>query len=63
MTEANDTAGMIYQNLIDAGFDQQTAETCMSIVKKGSCVEMLPILSKQRVSLLSTVHSDRKSVV
>lgn len=33
MAEANDTAGMIYQNLIDAGCDKQTTEKCMSAIK------------------------------
>lgn len=36
MAEANDTAGLIYQNLIDAGCYKQTTEKCMAIAKKGS---------------------------
>lgn len=34
MAEANDVYGNIYQNLIDAGCDQQTAEQCMVFVKE-----------------------------
>ncbi|MFR9200190.1 MAG: hypothetical protein ACLVML_05130 [Candidatus Gastranaerophilaceae bacterium] len=34
MAEANDTAGLIYQNLIDAGCYKQTTEKCMAIAKK-----------------------------
>jgi hypothetical protein len=29
MAEANDLYGSIYQNLLDAGRDQQTTEQCM----------------------------------
>lgn len=29
MAEANDMYGSIYQNLLDAGCDQQTADQCM----------------------------------
>lgn len=62
MAEANDIAGMIYQNLIDAGCDQMTAQKCMSMVKKGSCAEMLPILSQHRESLLAMVHFGQKQI-
>ena len=34
MAEANDMYGSIYQNLLDAGCDQQTAEQCMVLVKE-----------------------------
>lgn len=62
MAEANDTAGMIYQNLIDAGCDQETTDQCMSIVRKGSYSELLPILSRHRASLLGTVHAGQKQI-
>lgn len=62
MAEANDTTGIIYQNLIDAGCDKQTIEQCMSIVRKGTYVEMLPLLSQYRASLLLTVRSGQKQI-
>lgn len=62
MAEGNDTAGLIYQNLIDAGCDQQTTEKCMTIVKQGSCAEMLPILSQHRTDLLRRVHFGQKQI-
>lgn len=62
MTELNDTYGRIYENLIDAGCDEQTTEKCMSIVKSGRYLEMLPILSQHRKILLDMVHSGQKKI-
>lgn len=62
MAEANDTVGLIYQNLIDAGCDQQTMEKCMAIVKKGSYAEMLPLLSQHRAALLGAVRFGQKQI-
>lgn len=62
MAEANDTAGIIYQNLIDAGCDKHTMEICMSIVQTESYTEMLPVLSLHRATLLSTVHCGQKQI-
>lgn len=42
MAEANDMYGSIYQNLIDAGCDRQTAEQCMVFAKGGQFTDMLP---------------------
>ena len=39
MAEANDVYRSIYQNLIDAGCDQQTAEQCMVFAKEGRFTE------------------------
>lgn len=62
MAEANDTVGIIYQNLIDAGCDKQTTKKCMSIVEKGSYAEMLPILSQYRASLLGAVRFRQRQI-
>ena len=62
MAEANDTTGIIYQNLIDAGCDKQTIGQCMSIVQKGTYIEMLPILSQYRTDLLYTVRTGQKQI-
>lgn len=62
MAEANDTSGIIYQNLIDAGCDKQTADYCMSIVRKGTYSELLPILSRYRTGLLGAVRSGQKQI-
>lgn len=62
MAEANDIAGMIYQNLIDAGCDQKTTQKCMSMVNKGNYSEMFLILMQHRESLLAMVHFGQKQI-
>lgn len=62
MAEATDTLEIIYQNLIDAGCDEQLTEQCMSFVKKGDAYGMLPILKKYRSSLLGAVRSGQKKI-
>ena len=62
MAEANDLYGSIYQNLLDAGCDQQVAEQCMTFVKDGKCVDMLPILTRHRKSLLGVIHKGQEQI-
>lgn len=62
MAEGKDIAGRIYQNLMDAGCDEATAERCMSLVRKGSYSQMLPILSRYRTSLLDKIHDGQKQI-
>lgn len=62
MAEATDRIGIIYQNLKDAGCDQQTTEKCMSFVTNGAPHGMLPILTRHRAELLGTVRSGQKQM-
>lgn len=62
MAEANDTIGIIYQNLIDAGCDEKTTEQCMALVRKGAYPELLPILARYRAGLLAAVRSGQKQL-
>lgn len=62
MAEVNDVYGSIYQNLIDAGCDQQTAEQCMVYVKEGRFTDMLPILVSHRKTLLGFLHESQKQI-
>ena len=62
MAEANDTIEIIYQNLRDAGCDEQTTEKCMTFVQNGEYPKMLPILSRFRVNLLESIHSGQKQI-
>lgn len=62
MAEATDTLGIIYQNLKDAGCDEQTTQKCMSFVKNGNIEGMLPILKKYRSALLGTVRCGQKQI-
>ena len=62
MAEANDVYRSIYQNLIDAGCDQQTAEQCMVFAKEGRFTDMLPILVRHRKILLGSLHESQKQI-
>ncbi len=62
MTEINDVTGSIYQNLIDAGCDEQTTEQCMALVAEGRYSDLFPILAQYRRALLDTVHDGQKQI-
>lgn len=62
MAEASDTLGIVYQNLKDAGCDEQTTENCMSFAKDGNLGGMLPILKQYREVLLGSVRSGQKKI-
>lgn len=62
MAEAHDTYKIIYQNLIDAGCDENIIEKCMRFVKNGKAFDMIPILSKHRKNLLDSVHTGQKQI-
>lgn len=62
MAEANDIRSIIYQNLEDAGCDEQITKKCMSLVSTGNFSQMLPILSKYRSYLLGSVRIGQKQL-
>ena len=62
MAEANDIQGIIYQNLEDAGCDEQITKRCMSLASDGNYSQMLPVLSKYRNDLLGSVRSGQKQL-
>lgn len=62
MAEATDTMGIIYQNLKDAGCDDQTTKKCMLFAENGNMGGMLPILTKYRAVLLGTIRSGQKQI-
>lgn len=62
MAEANDTTGIIYQNLLDAGCDERTTEKCMVLVRDGEYQKLLPILSGFRAGLLENIHAGQKKI-
>ena len=62
MAEAKDIYGGIYQNLIDAGCDQQMTELCMTFVKEGQFSDIVPVLTRHRKALLDSVHKGQKQI-
>ena len=62
MAEATDTWGILYQNLIDAGCEQETAEQCLSLMKARKSSELMRLLSQHRDTLLDTIHKNQKRI-
>lgn len=62
MSEASDTMGILYQNLIDAGCGEDLIETCMGLAKANRWNRILPLLSRQRIHLLNVVHDGQKQI-
>lgn len=62
MAEVTDLHGSIYQNLIDAGCDEQTTDKCMAFLKEGRISEILPILTQYKAVLLHSVHTGQKQI-
>ncbi|MDE6209277.1 MAG: hypothetical protein K2M73_06325 [Lachnospiraceae bacterium] len=62
MAEATDTMGIIYQNLKDAGCDEQTTKKCMVFAQNGNMGAMLPFLEKYRSELLGTIRLEQKQI-
>ncbi len=62
MAEASDIYGIIYQNLEDAGCDEQITQRCMALARSGNLEGMLPILFHYRRELLDTVRSGQKKM-
>ena len=56
MAEASDTWGIFYQNLIDAGCDQEMVRQCVILAKAAEKTDLLRLLSKHRSILLRAVH-------
>ena len=62
MSAASDTMGILYQNLIDAGCSEDLIEICMKYAKENQWNRILPLLSKQRINLLNSVHDIQKQI-
>ena len=62
MPEINDSQGYIRQNLLDAGCDRKTTESCMACFTAGAPVKMLPQLAKHRRTLLDALHREQKRI-
>lgn len=62
MPEFHDDSGRIRQNLLDAGCDQQTTDSCMACFCEGNMAKMLPVLEKHRRALLEELHKEQKRI-
>lgn len=62
MSEASDAMGILHQNLVDAGCSKDLIETCMELAKANKWKRLLPLLAKQRINLLDSVHDGQKQI-
>lgn len=62
MPEMNDDRSLIRQNLLDAGCDRKTTESCMACFTAGAPAKMLPQLVKHRRVLLDALHREQKRI-
>ena len=62
MSDASDTMGILHQNPVDAGCSKDLIETCMELAKANKWKRLLPLLAKQRINLLDSVHDGQKQI-
>lgn len=62
MPEFRDDFSRIRQNLLDAGCDQQTTDSCMACYNEGNMAKMLPTLAEHRRALLEELHKEQKRI-
>lgn len=62
MAEYSDKYGRVRQNLIDAGCDGKTTESCMACFDQGDMTKMLPLLARHRRGLLDELHKEQKCI-
>ena len=62
MPEASDTKGILRQNLIDAGCDQEIVQRCMDLAQGKKTAELKRILARHRRTLLDTFHQSEKQI-
>ncbi len=62
MGEASDIMGILHQNLIDAGCNEDLTRNCMELAKVNRWDRILSLLSKQRTALLDSVHDGQKQI-
>lgn len=62
MPEYHDDSSRILQNLLDAGCNQQTTDSCMACFHEGNKAKMLPALAEHRRELLGELHKEQKRI-
>ena len=62
MAEVSDKRGILYQNLLDAGCDEKTIQSCMHYAENSEWSKITALLAKQKDSLLKNVHNGQKQI-
>lgn len=62
MAEASDTFGILKQNLIDAGCDDDLINNCMELASTNEWESILSLLYKKKGDLLHSLHREQKYI-
>ena len=62
MAEASDVWGLLYQNLMDAGCDRETAQQCLCLARGNRTADLQRLLSRHRAALLDRVHENQNRI-
>lgn len=62
MAEASDTFGILKQNLIDAGCDDDLINSCMELAIANEWGSILPLLTKKKGDLLQSLHYKQQCI-
>ncbi len=62
MPNANDEKAVLYQNFIDAGFNEFDAHCLMDTAQRECWSELIGKLKTQRSKLLSAIHSQQEKI-
>lgn len=62
MAEASDTQGILRQNLVDAGCEQEVIQRCVELAQQKRTREIKRILARHRQTLLDVLHVNEKRI-
>lgn len=62
MAEASDRHGILYQNLVDAGCDEETIKQCEILFLENRIEKIPALLAPYRAKLLDTVRALEKEI-
>ncbi len=62
MAEIGNTTEIFRQNLVDAGCDEATIDSCLRCAEQGNWVQCLRELMEHRKNLLEALHSQQQRI-
>ena len=62
LSQASDSKGILYQNLLDAGCNEKEIQQCLLCAEKGAHLAFCTILEKHRQELNSNVHKAQERI-
>ncbi len=62
MAYFSDRYGIVFQNLIDAGYDKAAAKQCTQMILEGCIEQAMRILENHSKYLLDEVHTNKKRI-